>query len=517
ITTGWNNDWGQEYTSMPELENSLIDYGGSFDSGILSEELTGKEDSNKKLIEDEFDGEFEGNYVDGSWFSNPYESENFDFSRMYNSDIHTTDNTGYYNFYDYDGGTYDPSQYVVFKNELSNFAPDTSNSTLSGIYQSGNVPYNAPPNYYIEDPVFFQQGSGSGSLSDTHQNDGNYYTLIPKEYFVAGHWMGDEWVDDIWLWDLDARLDVDSSLQGKDVYLSFAISTTNDQKATFSIDGNSIQYTGVTIQDSRLFIQSFDINNIWIRASHNNPLRLPFETRIIYFKIEKAGVMAPGYRSYEDVTFNEIVSALDDWDEYITSYTDFAEDFGLEFTFELPAVGMNALEQIYVSFDASMVSTYDEQFKMSILIYNFTNNDWEALPMGPISSGKYINTLQWYDNLWRIGDDPLKPPSDDNFRPTWATTSNTSIQTISFGETFPNTISSSEIVFDSSIESGGNFLNNTVDNPNFVKDGSKAEFNFIRYFDTTSYQANKFSLYGLVINPDILFTSTDSNFPLVEE
>ncbi|KKL62630.1 hypothetical protein LCGC14_2183280, partial [marine sediment metagenome] len=84
ITTGWNNEWGPEYTTMPELENSLIHYADTYDSGILSEELTGKESSNRKLIEDEFDGRFEGNYVDGSWYSNPYESKNFNFSRMYN-------------------------------------------------------------------------------------------------------------------------------------------------------------------------------------------------------------------------------------------------------------------------------------------------------------------------------------------------------------------------------------------------------------------------------------------------
>ncbi|KKL75394.1 hypothetical protein LCGC14_2055330, partial [marine sediment metagenome] len=110
------------------------------------------------------------------------------------------------------------------------------------------------------------------------------------------------------------------------------------------------------------------------------------------------------------------------------------------------------------------------------------------------------------------------PLSDESFRPTWATTGDNFIQTISFGDTFPNTIQNSEIVFDSAIESGGNFFINNPNNPNFAKDGTEAENNFIRYYDTTpgKYQANKFSLKGLVIDPNNFYTSNDTNFPIVD-
>ncbi|MHA2031628.1 MAG: hypothetical protein ACW99Q_19800, partial [Candidatus Kariarchaeaceae archaeon] len=39
ITSGWDYTWGSEYTGMPELENSLINYGDSYNSGELAENL----------------------------------------------------------------------------------------------------------------------------------------------------------------------------------------------------------------------------------------------------------------------------------------------------------------------------------------------------------------------------------------------------------------------------------------------------------------------------------------------
>ncbi len=44
------------------IPNSLIFYDNEYDYGFLSEELTGKEYIRTDLIEDEFDGRFEGNF-----------------------------------------------------------------------------------------------------------------------------------------------------------------------------------------------------------------------------------------------------------------------------------------------------------------------------------------------------------------------------------------------------------------------------------------------------------------------
>ncbi|KKM83669.1 hypothetical protein LCGC14_1306980, partial [marine sediment metagenome] len=126
VTSGWTNQWGTEYTSMPELENSLIYYGSdnSYNSGFLSEKLTGKEYSRNDLIEDEFDGIFNGNYVDGVWMSNPVISESYDFaeiaSNYYTNVYDITNPSGLYNFYDPAGGT-NNQQMVLAKNTLEDY------------------------------------------------------------------------------------------------------------------------------------------------------------------------------------------------------------------------------------------------------------------------------------------------------------------------------------------------------------------------------------------------------------
>ncbi|KKL74412.1 hypothetical protein LCGC14_2065150, partial [marine sediment metagenome] len=142
VRSGWeNNLWGTEYTTMPELENSLIYYGDddAYNSGILSEQLNGKEYSRQDLIDDEFSGKFEGdNYVDGVWFSDPFESNSYNFSKMYDSDIHDSSEDGYFGYYNYPGEGV--SQYTLLENTLTNFNLISSESnTLSGRYSAVNV------------------------------------------------------------------------------------------------------------------------------------------------------------------------------------------------------------------------------------------------------------------------------------------------------------------------------------------------------------------------------------------
>ncbi|KKM73236.1 hypothetical protein LCGC14_1412520, partial [marine sediment metagenome] len=144
VRSGWeNNLWGTEYTTMPELENSLIYYDDTYDSGILAEQLNGKEYSRTDLIEDEFDGRFEGNYIDGVWYSDPYVSNNYDFPKMYDSDIHDNSVDGYYDYYNIGLGN---SQYTLLENTLTDVnLISTESSTLSGRYSAVNVPSNIQP------------------------------------------------------------------------------------------------------------------------------------------------------------------------------------------------------------------------------------------------------------------------------------------------------------------------------------------------------------------------------------
>ncbi|KKL60195.1 hypothetical protein LCGC14_2207760, partial [marine sediment metagenome] len=109
IRSGWNYGWGSEYTTMPELENSLIYYGNDYDSGQLSQYLNSKDDY---LGDQIFGGKYSNNYVKEALISNPYISESFDFSDMYYPSIHNTANTsGLYNYYD-------GAQYTLVTNEL---------------------------------------------------------------------------------------------------------------------------------------------------------------------------------------------------------------------------------------------------------------------------------------------------------------------------------------------------------------------------------------------------------------
>jgi len=135
VSNGWcsYNTCGPEYTTMPELDNSLIYYReDGYDSGMLSQELNGKDEY---LGDEYFDGEFEGNYVDGVWISNPSISEHFEFSKMYYESVHNVDNTtGLHNYYD-------GSQKVLVKNRVVDYIL-LGNLSTSGLTHSGILPYN---------------------------------------------------------------------------------------------------------------------------------------------------------------------------------------------------------------------------------------------------------------------------------------------------------------------------------------------------------------------------------------
>ncbi|KKN12641.1 hypothetical protein LCGC14_1014410, partial [marine sediment metagenome] len=531
ITSGWgNNYWGTEYTDFPELENSLIYYGDdeTYDSGILSEQLNGKEYSQRDLIEDEFDGKFEGNYIDGVWYSNPYVSNNYDFSKMYDSEIHKIGDGNYYNSYDYDeGGAALSSQYVMFENDLIEFNPDTSSNDLSGIYSSGSLPV-VPQNYYLTGVSYNEGDYEGGSLDSTHTP----FNLQSYDMLSSLGMTTPPPYPQLFTGTLDVDLEVSSSLLNKEVYLSCQIYTTiSTATPTLSLTTTTasvINYVGsggvITVDReliSELNPDSININAIMYSDGWNDPIPI-YETRIEYFKLEIITNIPVGYTGYEGTDINGIDNALANWGQYLTSYIEEDTDFGFEFTYDLPAVGINSIEQIYISFSASII-TSSEQPPLSVLLYNFIDNRYEALPVGPINiaytDAAYKNIDDWY-GFWNPNILPF-----ETFKPTWKTDTGNYIQTISFGESFPNTISfsnplisDSTIVFDPLIKSGGNFLNNAGNDPNFKTDATKADYDkgYISFYDSTSPSVNKFSLSGLSIDPNNLFTyDLSDNFPQI--
>ncbi len=169
ITTQGEGLWGPEYEQMIELDNSMISYGDSYDSGILSEQTNGKEYTRPDLVEDEFDGRFEGQYIDKVYYSNPYVSDNYDFSKLYDENIHNSSNdNGYYNYY---GG----SQYTLLENELTNVEVVTTKPRSdSGIYSSGSLP-NMNPDIYE-----FEQNINVTKVNNAVNNWSQYLTSYEK-------------------------------------------------------------------------------------------------------------------------------------------------------------------------------------------------------------------------------------------------------------------------------------------------------------------------------------------------
>ncbi|KKK61184.1 hypothetical protein LCGC14_3016870, partial [marine sediment metagenome] len=129
------NPWSSEYVNLPEIENSLIYYGNDgYDSGILSQHLTGEDDL---LGDDEFDGEFSGNYLDNVFISNPVISESFDFSELYYNNIHV-DPTTEEGIYD-DGVSSPYEDDVLVRNRMTDYDFSDFNEVNSGLSHSGDL------------------------------------------------------------------------------------------------------------------------------------------------------------------------------------------------------------------------------------------------------------------------------------------------------------------------------------------------------------------------------------------
>ncbi len=79
--------------------------------------------------------------------------------------------------------------------------------------------------------------------------------------------------------------------------------------------------------------------------------------------------------------------------------------------------------------------------------------------MFPLATGGYYdqNFIDYEFWTWSPSGGSI---IDTQFKPKWRTVSSSEMNTVSFGDNFPNTIISGEVQIDSSIESGSNFLIN---------------------------------------------------------
>jgi len=212
----------------------------------------------------------------------------------------------------------------------------------------------------------------------------------------------------------------------------------------------------------------------------------------------------------------EIAYTLDDWDEYIAlAMSDQDSVYGLEITNKLPLVDKEGLLDISLSFDASVISTASS-YPLSLQIWNYYTDSWEALPISTVQNGKYIlkelNYLFW---TWQA------PYHIDAFRPAWYTKNILSLNTVSFGNCVPMEITDDAIWFDEIIYdpySGANFLKNNKNNEysmnnywSFEEDEGIDRHKVLFYDDL--FNANRFQLNSIKINPHEFYTTGSNNFP----
>ncbi|MFW9874716.1 MAG: hypothetical protein ACFFG0_16535, partial [Candidatus Thorarchaeota archaeon] len=473
------SEWSSDYM-IPELENSLIYYGDSYNSGILSQNLNAKDDYLGETI---FDGNYEGNYIDGVWISNPFISENYNFSQMYYTEIQKVNSeNGPYK-------KYVGEQKVLVQNRLTDIDP--YNSSISRIYDSGVLPSAINPEY-LDDITFagspFSGGSMSGAISDTNINDPNHVTLLPGG-------SGDIFYIEI----LNFKLADPDSYNGDDFYLSLYLEMETGGTGELKINGQE-SLRGSIINIDRQLIQ--DVNNIGFRSWG------AYDAYLYYFKVERVSSSNP---AVQGASLAEMETVSRNWSQYMTTTKEDTGDFGFEFIYKLPVVSKTSLESILISFDASIVSTsFAQEYPLSLQLWNFEFNRWESLPLAPLSNGKYytdgldLDFWAWNPTITYI--------DDDMFRPIWSTTNLNNTNTISYGDTLPYTIDGyGNIVFDNTVFSGASFLKD--DDTGHEVHNLYTDQDYKVLFYDSDYNTKKYQLSSIIINPDAFYTRINDNFP----
>jgi hypothetical protein len=509
VRAGWDYNWGPEYTSMPELENSLIYYDDSYDSGELAQYLNSKDEYSP---ESQFGGKFENNYVDNLLISNPYASNTYNFSQMYDPGVHNEQNsTGFYNYYDPSGGS-NPAQYIFLENELTNIA--TNGTTTLNVYESGTLPESVSVEY-LEDteheyPIIGGvpkwRGTTIGSLSNTYYDDSNFITLTPSGYRM-GIPPNDYTVD--WI---NCEFYINTTLpdyNGDDFYLSFTAQMESGGAGDLKVNGVTIGGSDQTSWDlNRVLISN--VNRISLVATDD------YDAYVYYFMLER---IEGSSELMQSPSITETKDALLNWSRYLTTPMDSDGEFGIEFTYKLPVISRDSLDSIQIAFDASLNSRTFEggNYPLSVQIWNFDQQQWESIPLTSIDgSNTYEETKLDYD-FWTWVPEGWSLGPDDAFRPDWSTLGFNRTNTISYGSTFPHTFDASgNIVFNDSLVAGGNFMiNNDTDHQlnSLYSDKGKTLFYDKQYnLHLDEINTNKFQLQNLVIDPSNFYTSSET-FP----
>ncbi|RLI93744.1 MAG: hypothetical protein DRO90_03150, partial [Candidatus Altiarchaeales archaeon] len=489
ITTGWAHGWGAEYTAMPQLENSLAFYDEFYDSAQLSQYLTGQDDYYGESL---FDGRFEGNYIDGVWMSNPYVSESYNFSELYYPEIHdVTNSNGLFNYYD-------GSQQAMVESNLISLDP--YNSSISLIYDEGMLPQELYPHYLdsVNYGIFgaFNDGSIANTQNDT---DDDWYGM--KSTLYGGPGTPDPGTE---IHGIDADLRIDGGYQGLDYYVSLRIETFGADFSKLKINGEQVA-SGSYIELDRVYFQG--VNTIKYHAEKYSPAT-EFTARLYYFNVEVINSSAP---AVEGATIFELQEVLGNYSKYVSTLKEECGEFGLEFTYQLPLVSKESLKQVHINFDASLISDYFwKQYPFSLQAYNYEQLRWESLPLFPLDfSNTYVEDLDL--DFWEWS--PTNSSYEiDKFRPKWGTQNAESMNVIGYGDCVPSSIDDSdEFSHDSQVKHGGNFLDNDktgyqVNNLFANEDGVK-----ILYYES-DYDANKYQLEAIKIDPDDFYTTT-MDFP----
>ncbi|KKM89222.1 hypothetical protein LCGC14_1250840, partial [marine sediment metagenome] len=498
VTSGWDNgyQWGSEYISMPELENSLINYDNSYDSGELAPNLNSVDEFSSDL-----GGNFENNYIDNVLISNPYLSDTYNFSQMYDPEIHdTTNQNGLYNYYNPSGAG--SAQYLFLENELTNAA--TKDSTDINVFNSGTIP-DSITEELLDDITILQYmgmwGSFNGDASDTYFNDANYMTIYP------GTWMG--------YYGLSCSLDISTpSYNDADFYVSMYLETTDSSRQVElykngGLDSVAVSVSGILDLD-RLYIE--DVSDLTLTSEWTGG---SFQAHLYYFKVER---VTSGAAQPLSPSTSEIESIMQDWSQYLTTPMSTDDTYGFEFTYKLPFVSRDSLDSIQLSFEASINSISFEggNYPLSIQLWNYNSQQWVSVPVAPMAGDNtYLGSSLDYD-FWTWDPAGSSPPTD-KFRPEWGTRGNNRVNTIGYGSTFPHTIDASDnIIYDNSLINGGSFLvNSDTDHElnNLYSAKEKVLFYDDQYvFPADEINSNKHQLQNVVIIPSNFYTSS-SAFP----
>ncbi|KKN18861.1 hypothetical protein LCGC14_0951530, partial [marine sediment metagenome] len=497
VTSGWENGygWGSEYTSMPELENSLINYDGSYDSGELAPNLNSVD-----AFSSDFGGNFENNYVDNVLISNPYMSDTYNFSQMYDPEIHDiTNDAGLYNYYDPSGGA-NPAQYLFLENELTNAA--TKDSTNINVFDSGTIP-DSITEEFLDDITLIQippagYGAVVGGLSNTYANDANFITIYPTTFW--GYY------------GFNCYLDITNpSYNDNKFYVSMYLETSPlTSIELYNNDNFVVESTNGILDLDRYLIQS--VSDLRLLGDWTFPY---YETYLYYFKVER---VTSGTESMQSPSTTEMEGIMQDWSQYLT--TPITDDgiYGFEYTYKLPFVSRDSLDSIQLSFEASINSISFEggNYPLSIRLWNYDSQRWESIPIAPMAGDNtYLGNSLDYD-FW-TWDPAGSSPSTDKFRPEWGTLGNNRVNTIGYGATFPHTVDASDnIIYDSSLINGGSFLvNDDTDHQlnNLYSAKEKVLFYDDQYvFLADEVNSNKHQLQNVVISPSNFYASLEA-FP----